>query len=202
QSQIVESVIVKERPDGVVVSMGGQTALNCGVALHNAGTFEKHNVRVLGTQIPVIMATEDRDVFAQKLREIDEKLAMSICANSVEEGLAAAEKIGYPVLIRAAYALGGLGSGFAENEEEFRAQAEKGLAYSDQLIVDQDLRGWKEVEYEVVRDNRDNCITVCNMENFDPLGVHTGDSIVIAPSQTLSNREYFQLRRTALKVRH
>eukprot|EP00904_Undaria_pinnatifida_P012342 jgi/Undpi1/8238/HiC_scaffold_25.g10708.m1 len=198
--EIVESVIIKERPDGVVVSMGGQTALNCGVALHNAGTFEKHNVRVLGTQIPVIMATEDRDVFAQKLREIDEKLAMSICANSVEEGLAAAEKIGYPVLIRAAYALGGLGSGFAENEEEFRAQAEKGLAYSDQLIVDQDLRGWKEVEYEVVRDNRDNCITVCNMENFDPLGVHTGDSIVIAPSQTLSNREYFQLRRTALKV--
>eukprot|EP00903_Cladosiphon_okamuranus_P012119 g11371.t1 len=198
--EIVESVIVKEKPDGVLVSMGGQTALNCGVELHNSGVFEKHNVRVLGTQIPVIMATEDRDVFAQKLREIDEKLAQSICASTMEEALAAAEKIGYPVLIRAAYALGGLGSGFAENEEEFRLQASKGFAYSDQLIVDQDLRGWKEVEYEVVRDNRDNCITVCNMENFDPLGVHTGDSIVIAPSQTLSNREYFQLRRTALKV--
>ncbi|CAB1107809.1 unnamed protein product [Ectocarpus sp. CCAP 1310/34] len=153
--QIVEGVIIKEKPDGVLVSMGGQTALNCGVELHNAGIFEKHNVRVLGTQIPVIMATEDRDVFAQKLREINENLAQSICASNMEEALAAAEK---------------------------------------------DLRGWKEVEYEVVRDNRDNCITVCNMENFDPLGVHTGDSIVIAPSQTLSNREYFQLRRTALKV--
>ncbi|CAM9209800.1 unnamed protein product [Ascophyllum nodosum] len=200
--EVVESVILKERPDGVVVSMGGQTALNCGVALYNQGVFEKYNVRVLGTQISVIMATEDRDVFAQKLREIDEKLAQSICASTMEEGLAAANKarIGYPVLIRAAYALGGLGSGFAENEEEFRLQAEKGFAYSRQLIIDQDLRGWKEVEYEVVRDNRDNCITVCNMENFDPLGVHTGDSIVVAPSQTLSNREYFQLRRTALKV--
>ncbi|CAM9239741.1 unnamed protein product [Pylaiella littoralis] len=202
--EIVESVIIKEKPDGVLVSMGGQTALNCGVVLHNAGIFEKHNVRVLGTQIPVIMATEDRDVFGQKLREINEKLAQSICASTMEEAIAAAEKIGYPVLIRAAYALGGLGSGFAENETEFRLQASKGFAYSDQLIVDQasffDLRGWKEVEYEVVRDNRDNCITVCNMENFDPLGVHTGDSIVIAPSQTLSNREYFQLRQTALKV--
>ncbi|CAM9408078.1 unnamed protein product [Choristocarpus tenellus] len=146
------------------------------------------------------MATEDRDVFATKLREINEKLAQSICASNMEEGLAAAGKIGYPVLIRAAYALGGLGSGFAEDEKEFRIVAEKAFAYSDQLIVDQDLRGWKEVEYEVVRDNRDNCITVCNMENFDPLGVHTGDSIVVAPSQTLSNREYFQLRNTALKV--
>ncbi|CAN0074401.1 unnamed protein product, partial [Ectocarpus sp. 12 AP-2014] len=135
--EIVEGVIIKEKPDGVLVSMGGQTALNCGVELHNAGIFEKHNVRVLGTQIPVIMATEDRDVFAQKLREINENLAQSICASTMEEALAAAEKIGYPVLIRAAYALGGLGSGFAENEAEFRLQASKGFAYSDQLIVDQ-----------------------------------------------------------------
>ncbi|KAG5187780.1 multifunctional pyrimidine synthesis protein [Tribonema minus] len=197
---VVEEVIKKERPDGIVVSMGGQTALNVGVTLYNSGVLKKYNVKVLGTPIASIIATEDRDEFAQKLNEIGEKMALSYCATTLDEGLAAAKKIGFPVLIRAAFALGGLGSGFAETEEEFLTTARKAFSCSDQIIIDQDLRGWKEVEYEVVRDNRDNCITVCNMENFDPLGVHTGDSIVVAPSQTLSNSEYFKLRLTALKV--
>ncbi|CAM9712708.1 unnamed protein product [Chrysoparadoxa australica] len=201
QPEVVAELIKKERPDGIVVSMGGQTALNVGVQLYEQGILEKYNVKVLGTPIATIIATEDREQFAGKLAEIDERLAQSICANSLEEALEAAQTIGYPVLIRAAFALaGGLGSGFAENPEEFRTLAAKAFAVSSQIIVDQDLRGWKEVEYEVVRDNRDNCITVCNMENFDPLGVHTGDSIVVAPSQTLSNQEYFKLRLTALKV--
>lgn len=193
-------VIEKEQPDSIIVSMGGQTALNVGVKLFEAGDLAKHNVRVLGTQIPVIIATEDREIFSTKLAEIDETLALSYPASTVDEACEGAAKIGYPVLVRAAFALGGLGSGFADNETELRDLAEKAFSVSDQILIDQDLRGWKEVEYEVVRDSRDNCITVCNMENFDPLGVHTGDSIVVAPSQTLSNREYFKLRQTALKV--
>ena len=198
--EFVLDVIKKERPDSVIVSMGGQTALNVGVELHEKGELDKYGVRVLGTQIPVIVATEDRDLFAKKLAEINEHAARSIACSTADEAIAAAEKIGYPVLIRAAFALGGLGSGFASNPEELRHMACKAFAASNQILVDEDLRGWKEVEYEVVRDCKDNCITVCNMENFDPLGVHTGDSIVVAPSQTLSNSEYFKLRETSLKV--
>mmetsp|Transcript_3258 Transcript_3258/g.5530 ORF Transcript_3258/g.5530 Transcript_3258/m.5530 type:complete len:1562 (-) Transcript_3258:412-5097(-) len=196
----VLSVIKKERPDSILVSMGGQTALNVGVELYKRGELERHNVRVLGTPIPVIMDTEDREAFAQKLAEIDEHAAMSISAHTMDEAKAAAEKIGFPVLVRAAFALGGLGSGFAKDMDEFVPLCKKAFSASHQIIIDEDLRGWKEVEYEVVRDCKDNCVTVCNMENFDPLGIHTGDSIVIAPSQTLSNDEYFMLRKTALKV--
>lgn len=197
---VVMDIIHKEKPDGIIVSMGGQTALNVGVELWRAGELQKAGVDILGTQIPVIEATEDREIFSEKLKEIDETIALSYSATNIEEALEAANKIGYPVLIRAAYALGGLGSGFAENDEELKAMAAKAFTTSDQILIDQDLRGWKELEYEVVRDNSDNCITVCNMENFDPLGIHTGDSIVVAPSQTLTNSEYFMLRRTALKV--
>eukprot|EP00599_Poterioochromonas_sp_BG-1_P014407 CAMPEP_0173162894 /NCGR_PEP_ID=MMETSP1105-20130129/19587_1 /TAXON_ID=2985 /ORGANISM="Ochromonas sp., Strain BG-1" /LENGTH=1492 /DNA_ID=CAMNT_0014082827 /DNA_START=54 /DNA_END=4533 /DNA_ORIENTATION=+ len=197
---VVEEIIAKERPDGVLVSMGGQTALNVGVELWKAGIFQKYNCRVLGTPIETIIATEDREIFAQKLHSINERLALSYSANTIEEAVVVAHKIGFPVLVRAAFALGGLGSGFADNEEQLRELAEKAFAVSDQILIDQDLRGWKEIEYEVVRDNRDNCITVCNMENFDPLGVHTGDSIVVAPSQTLSNSEYFKLRAVSIKV--
>jgi carbamoyl-phosphate synthase small subunit len=197
---VVEDIIARERPDGVIVSMGGQTALNVGIRLHDAGVFEKYNVEVLGTQIPVIEATEDREIFSQKLKEIGETIALNYSATTMDEAVEAASKIGYPVLIRAAFALGGLGSGFANNEAELRSLAAKAFSSSHQILIDQDLRGWKEVEYEVVRDCQDNCITVCNMENFDPLGIHTGDSIVVAPSQTLSNREYFMLRKTAIKV--
>lgn len=196
----VMDIIHKEHPDGIIVSMGGQTALNVGVELWNRGELQKAGVEVLGTQIPVIEATEDREIFSQKLKEIDETIALSYSANTIDEALEAAHKIGYPVLIRAAFALGGLGSGFAANDEEMKSMAAKAFATSNQILIDQDLRGWKELEYEVVRDSSDNCITVCNMENFDPLGVHTGDSIVVAPSQTLTNREYFMLRRTAIKV--
>jgi carbamoylphosphate synthase large subunit/anthranilate/para-aminobenzoate synthase component II len=198
--EIVMDIIRKEKPDGIIVSMGGQTALNVGVELWNKGELQKEGVDVLGTQIPVIEATEDREMFSEKLKEIDEAIALSYSATTIDEATVAANKIGYPVLIRAAYALGGLGSGFAENDEELKAMAAKAFATSSQILIDQDLRGWKELEYEVVRDSSDNCITVCNMENFDPLGIHTGDSIVVAPSQTLTNREYFMLRRTALKV--
>jgi carbamoyl-phosphate synthase/aspartate carbamoyltransferase len=197
---VVMDVIRKEKPDGIIVSMGGQTALNVGVELWRAGELQKAKVDILGTQIPVIEATEDREIFSEKLKEIGETIALSYSATTIDEALDAANKIGYPVLIRAAYALGGLGSGFAENDEELKEMAAKAFTTSDQILIDQDLRGWKELEYEVVRDNCDNCITVCNMENFDPLGIHTGDSIVVAPSQTLTNREYFMLRRTALKV--
>lgn len=198
--EVVMDIIYKEKPDGIIVSMGGQTALNVGVELWNAGLLQAAGVEVLGTQIPVIEATEDREIFSAKLKEIDETIALSYSASSVDEALEAAHKIGYPVLIRAAFALGGLGSGFAASDVELKDLAAKAFSTSSQILIDQDLRGWKELEYEVVRDSSDNCITVCNMENFDPLGIHTGDSIVVAPSQTLTNREYFMLRRTALKV--
>jgi carbamoylphosphate synthase large subunit/anthranilate/para-aminobenzoate synthase component II len=198
--EIVMDIIHKEKPDGIIVSMGGQTALNVGVELWRRGELQKAGVEVLGTQIPVIEATEDREIFSEKLKEIDETIALSYSATNIDEAMEAANKIGYPVLIRAAYALGGLGSGFAADDEELKAMAAKAFCTSNQILIDQDLRGWKELEYEVVRDASDNCITVCNMENFDPLGIHTGDSIVVAPSQTLTNREYFMLRRTALKV--
>lgn len=200
EPNVVMDIIRKERPDGIIVSMGGQTALNVGVELWKSGQLQAEGVEVLGTQIPVIEATEDREIFSEKLKEIGETIALSYSATTIDEALEAANKIGYPVLIRAAYALGGLGSGFAANEEELMTMAAKAFSTSSQILIDQDLRGWKELEYEVVRDNSDNCITVCNMENFDPLGIHTGDSIVVAPSQTLTNREYFMLRRTALKV--
>jgi len=200
RAKYIQDIIMKEKPDGIIVSMGGQTALNVGIELFNSGFLEEQNVKILGTQIPVIEATEDREIFSEKLAEIGESIALSYPATNIDEAKVAANKIGYPVLIRAAFALGGLGSGFASNDDELVKLAKKAFTTSDQILIDQDLRGWKEVEYEVVRDNRNNCITVCNMENFDPLGIHTGDSIVIAPSQTLSNREYFMLRRTAQKV--
>ncbi|KAL7541078.1 hypothetical protein ACHAXR_010615 [Thalassiosira sp. AJA248-18] len=197
---VVMDIIQKEKPDGIIVSMGGQTALNVGVELWNTGQLQKAGVEVLGTQIPAIEATEDREIFSQKLAEIGESIALSYSANNVDEAIVAANKIGYPVLVRAAFALGGLGSGFAADDAELKDLAAKAFSASSQILIDQDLRGWKELEYEVVRDSSDNCITVCNMENFDPLGVHTGDSIVVAPSQTLTNSEYFMLRKTALKV--
>jgi carbamoyl-phosphate synthase/aspartate carbamoyltransferase len=197
---VVMDIIHKEKPDGIIVSMGGQTALNVGIELWNTGQLQAANVEVLGTQIPVIEATEDREIFSAKLKEIDETIALSYSASTIDEAIVAANKIGYPVLIRAAFALGGLGSGFADNDAELKELAAKAFSNSSQILIDQDLRGWKELEYEVVRDISDNCVTVCNMENFDPLGIHTGDSIVVAPSQTLTNREYFMLRRTALKV--
>lgn len=198
--EYVEQVIKAERPTGVLLTFGGQTALNCGVELKKSGVFEKYNVNVLGTPIQSIIDTEDRKIFAEKVNAIGEKVAPSAAVASVEEALVAANHIGYPVMARAAFALGGLGSGFASNEEELRALAHQALSHSDQLIIDKSLKGWKEVEYEVVRDAYDNCITVCNMENVDPLGIHTGESIVVAPSQTLSNREYYMLRNTAIKV--
>ncbi|KAE8740857.1 CAD protein [Frankliniella occidentalis] len=198
--EYVEQVICHERPDGVLLTFGGQTALNCGVKLNETGVFKKYNVKILGTPIQAIIDTEDRKVFAERVNEIGEKVAPSCAVNSVQEALDAAEKLGYPVLARAAFSLGGLGSGFANTAEELRVLATQALAHSSQLIVDKSLKGWKEVEYEVVRDAYDNCITVCNMENVDPLGIHTGESIVVAPSQTLSNYEYNKLRSTALKV--
>ncbi|XP_026846200.1 CAD protein [Drosophila persimilis] len=196
----VEEVIKSERPNGVLLTFGGQTALNCGVELDRAGVFEKYNVRILGTPIQSIIETEDRKLFAQRVNDIGEQVAPSEAVYSVAEALEAAGRLGYPVMARAAFSLGGLGSGFANNEQELENLAEQALAHSSQLIVDKSLKGWKEVEYEVVRDAFDNCITVCNMENFDPLGIHTGESIVVAPSQTLSDREYQMLRNTALKV--
>ncbi|RLN93077.1 hypothetical protein BBJ28_00018515, partial [Nothophytophthora sp. Chile5] len=196
----VEQVIKRERPDGILISMGGQTALNCGVELHEKGILQKYGVQVMGTQIDVINATEDREIFNQKLAEINEHVAQSEAVESVDEAVRAAYEIGFPVMIRSAFALGGLGSGICEDEAELRRMAQKAFAGSPQILVERSMKGWKEVEYEVVRDAAGNCITVCNMENFDPLGIHTGDSIVIAPSQTLSNREYHMLRETALKV--
>ncbi|ESP03191.1 hypothetical protein LOTGIDRAFT_137874, partial [Lottia gigantea] len=198
--EFITEVIKREKPDGILLSMGGQTALNCGVELHRQGVFQKHGVKVLGTQIDSIEATEDRQIFADKLKEIDEKLAPSMAVESLQDAIKAAEKIGYPVMIRAAYALGGLGSGVAKNKEELTRIATNAFAITNQVLIEQSLLGWKEVEYEVVRDAFDNCVTVCNMENLDPLGVHTGDSIVVAPSQTLSNEEYHKLRETAIKV--
>lgn len=196
----VEKVIDKERPDGVLLSFGGQTALNCGVALYKEGVFEKYGTRVLGTPVQAIMDTEDRELFVKKLDEIDVKTIKSEACENIEQARRAAKDLGYPVIIRAAYALGGLGSGFCDNEEELNVLAEKAFSFSPQVLVEKSLKGWKEVEYEVVRDRFDNCITVCNMENFDPLGIHTGESIVIAPSQTLTNSEYHKLRELAIRI--
>ena len=196
----VEQVIKRERPDGILISMGGQTALNCGVELYNSGVLKKYGVQVMGTPVETVVATEDRQIFNDKLNEIGEKIAPSYTAESVTEAKRVAELIGYPVMIRAAYTLGGLGSGICADKEILEEKAKIALSMSPQILVEKSLLGWKELEYEVVRDAADNCITVCNMENFDPLGVHTGDSIVLAPSQTLSNREYHMLRETAIKV--
>ena len=200
QPHFVEEVIKKERPDGILLSFGGQTALNCGVELYRQGILEKYNVKVLGTPVQAIMDTEDRELFVQKLDEIDVKTIKSEACETMEQTRKAAAELGYPVIIRAAYALGGLGSGFADNEEELVKLAEKAFSFSPQVLVEKSLKGWKEIEYEVVRDRYDNCITVCNMENFDPLGIHTGESIVIAPSQTLTNSEYHKLRALAIKI--
>jgi carbamoyl-phosphate synthase/aspartate carbamoyltransferase/dihydroorotase len=196
----VIKIIEEERPDGILLQFGGQTALNCGIELYRSGALEKFGVKVLGTSVETIIATEDREVFAAKLREIDEKIAPSIAARSVEQAMAAAEKIGFPVIIRAGFALGGLGSGFASNSEELLKLSKSAFASCEQILVEKSLKGWKEIEYEVVRDSFDNCITVCNMENFDPLGIHTGESIVVAPSQTLSDTDYHLLRKVALSV--
>lgn len=200
QPYFVEEVIKKERPDGILLSFGGQTALNCGVELYRNGILEKYNVRVLGTPVQAIIDTEDRELFVEKLDEIGVKTIKSEACENMEQARKAAAELGYPVIIRAAYALGGLGSGFADNEEELVKLAEKAFSFSPQVLVEKSLKGWKEIEYEVVRDRYDNCITVCNMENFDPLGIHTGESIVIAPSQTLTNSEYHKLRALAIKI--
>lgn len=201
--EYVSYVIEKEKPDGIFLSFGGQTALNLGVQMQRLGLFEKYGVKVLGTSVKTLETSEDRDLFARALDEIDIPIAKSIAVGTIEEALDAAEKVGYPIIVRAAYALGGLGSGFANNEEELRNMAARSLTLSPQILVEKSLKGWKEVEYEVVRDANNNCITVCNMENFDPLGIHTGDSIVVAPSQTLSDEEYHMLRSAAIKiVRH
>ncbi len=196
----VEKVIEKERPDGILLSFGGQTALNCGVELFRSGVLDRYNVRVLGTHVQAIIDTEDRELFVKKLDEIDIRTIKSSAASTVDEGLEVAHSLGYPVIVRAAYALGGLGSGFCNNDEELKALAEKALAFSPQILIEKSLKGWKEIEYEVMRDRYDNCITVCNMENFDPLGIHTGESIVVAPSQTLSNDDYHYLRALAIKI--
>ena len=203
QPYFVERVIEKERPDGILLAFGGQTALNCGVALYKSGVLEKYNVRVLGTPVQAIMDTEDRELFVDRLNEIDVKTISSEACENIEQARQAARKLGYPVILRAAYALGGLGSGFCDNEDELNKIAEKAFSFSSQVLVEKSLKGWKEIEYEVVRDRYDNCITVCNMENFDPLGIHTGESIVIAPSQTLTNSEYHKLRDLSIRiVRH
>ena len=196
----VEKVIKKERPDGILLSFGGQTALNCGTELFLSGVFDKYNVRVLGTPVKAIMETEDRELFVKKLEEIGVRTPRSTAVNGVDEALVAAGKLGFPVIIRAAYTLGGQGSGFASNAGELRVLASKAFSFSNQILVEESLKGWKEVEYEVVRDIYDNCITVCNMENFDPLGIHTGESIVVAPSQTLTNSEYHKLRELSIKI--
>ena len=196
----VEKVIQKERPDGILLSFGGQTALNCGVQLYKGGILEKYNVRVLGTPVQAIIDTEDRELFVKKLDEIQVKTIKSEAVENAEDARRAARELGYPVIVRAAYALGGLGSGFCDNEEELNVLVEKAFSFSPQVLVEKSLRGWKEIEYEVVRDRYDNCITVCNMENFDPLGIHTGESIVIAPSQTLTNKEYHKLRELAIRI--
>ena len=198
--EFVERVIEKERPDGILLSFGGQTALNCGVELYKRGVLDKYGVQVLGTPVQAIIDTEDRDLFVRRLDEIGVKTIKSEACSTVKEVQNAARKLGFPVILRAAYALGGLGSGFCDDEEELLAQAEEAFSFSPQVLVEKSLRGWKEIEYEVVRDRYDNCITVCNMENFDPLGIHTGESIVVAPSQTLSNSEFHKLRALAIKI--
>ena len=198
--EFVERVIEKERPDGILLSFGGQTALNCGVELYRKGVFEKYGVKVLGTPVQAIIDTEDRDLFVKRLDEIGVKTIKSEACNTIEEVQKAAHGLGFPVILRAAYALGGLGSGFCDNDEQLLAQAEEAFSFSPQVLVEKSLKGWKEIEYEVVRDRFDNCITVCNMENLDPLGIHTGESIVVAPSQTLTNSEYHQLRALAITI--
>ena len=196
----VERVIEKERPDAILLSFGGQTALNCGVALYRNGILDKYGVKVLGTPVDTIIATEDRELFVDKLNEISVKTISSRAVESIEAAASAADALGYPVIIRAAYALGGLGSGFCDNREELVKLCEKAFSFSPQVLVEKSLKGWKEIEYEVVRDRYDNCITVCNMENFDPLGIHTGESIVVAPSQTLSNDDYHMLRELSIRI--
>ena len=196
----VEKIIQKEQPDGILLSFGGQTALNCGVQLYQSGVLEKYNVQVLGTPVQAIIDTEDRELFVKKLDEIDVKTIKSVAVENIEDARKAANSLGYPIIIRAAYALGGLGSGFCDNEDELNKLAEKAFSYSSQILVEKSLKGWKEIEYEVVRDSSDNCITVCNMENFDPLGIHTGESIVVAPSQTLNNSEFQKLRELAIRI--
>ena len=198
--EFVERVIEKERPDGILLSFGGQTALNCGVELYKRGVLDHYGVQVLGTPVQAIIDTEDRDLFVRRLDEIGVKTIKSEACSTVKEVQRAARELGFPVILRAAYALGGLGSGFCDNEDELLKQAEEAFSFSPQVLVEKSLRGWKEIEYEVVRDRYDNCITVCNMENFDPLGIHTGESIVVAPSQTLSNSEYHKLRALAIKI--
>ena len=198
--EFVERVIEKERPDGILLSFGGQTALNCGVELYEKGVLAQYGVKVLGTPVQAIIDTEDRDLFVKRLDEIGVKTIKSEACNTVEEVQKAAHELGFPVILRAAYALGGLGSGFCDNEEQLLSQAEEAFSFSPQVLVEKSLKGWKEIEYEVVRDRFDNCITVCNMENFDPLGIHTGESIVVAPSQTLTNSEYHMLRALAIKI--
>ena len=200
QPDFVERIIEKERPDGILLSFGGQTALNCGVELYQRGVLEKYGVKVLGTPVQAIIDTEDRDLFVKRLDEIGVKTIKSQACSTIEEVRQAAAELGFPVILRAAYALGGLGSGFCDNDEELEKQAEEAFSFSPQVLVEKSLRGWKEIEYEVVRDRYDNCITVCNMENFDPLGIHTGESIVVAPSQTLTNAEYHKLRALAIKI--
>ena len=200
KAEFVERVIEKERPDGILLSFGGQTALNCGVELYEKGVLEKYGVEVLGTPVQAIIDTEDRDLFVKRLDEIGVKTIKSEACSTVEEVQKAAHELGFPVILRAAYALGGLGSGFCDNEEELLAQSEEAFSFSPQVLVEKSLKGWKEIEYEVVRDRYDNCITVCNMENLDPLGIHTGESIVVAPSQTLTNSEYHKLRALAIKI--
>ncbi|MBP5731420.1 MAG: carbamoyl-phosphate synthase large subunit [Bacteroidaceae bacterium] len=200
QPKFVERVIAKERPDGVLLSFGGQTALNCGVELYKTGVLDKYGVEVLGTPVQAIIDTEDRDCFVKRLDEIGVKTIKSEACSTVDEVKQAAHRLGYPVILRAAYALGGLGSGFCDNDSQLLIQAEEAFSFSPQVLVEKSLKGWKEIEYEVVRDRYDNCITVCNMENFDPLGIHTGESIVVAPSQTLTNSEYHNLRALAIKI--
>jgi carbamoyl-phosphate synthase large subunit len=199
-SYFVEKVIAKEKPDGILLSFGGQTALNCGTELYKSGVFKKYNVKVLGTPVSAIMDTEDRELFVKKLGEIDVKTPSSIAVTGVDEAIEAARKLGFPIIIRAAYTLGGQGSGFASNSDELKSLASKAFSYTSQILVEESLKGWKEIEYEVVRDKYDNCITVCNMENFDPLGIHTGESIVVAPSQTLTNSEYHKLRELSIRI--
>jgi carbamoyl-phosphate synthase large subunit len=198
--KFVERVIEREKPDGILLSFGGQTALNCGTALYRSGIFEKHGVKVLGTPVEAIMNTEDRELFVKKLDEIGVRTPRSVAVTTVEDALGAAQGLGFPIIIRAAYTLGGQGSGFCSDSEELKALAARAFSYSDQILVEESLKGWKEVEYEVVRDRFDNCITVCNMENFDPLGIHTGESIVVAPSQTLTNSEYHKLRELSIRI--
>ena len=191
----VEQIIKKEKPEGIMLGFGGQTALNCGLELFKSGVLKKYGIEVLGTQVDSINKTEDRELFVKELNKIKVRTPKSIAVRTVQAGVKAAKEVGFPVILRAGFALGGLGSGFANNEKEITKALKEAFNYSPQVLIEEDLRGWKEIEYEVVRDIADNCITVCNMENFDPLGVHTGESIVIAPSQTLSNAEYHQITR-------